>query len=119
MSQTNFYGQIYSGDVAVVRELLQAWLDVDRLDEKLKLSGAQLVYDGAQRYVYAYEASASGGPPYFLLEGHQRAGLDETHQQLQALLMRCSARGVNAVIEYVAVDDTGDEISDQRTVRAP
>jgi hypothetical protein len=75
MPQTNFYGRISSGDIAVVRGLLQTWLRTDRLNEKLKLSGEQLVYEAEAAYVYSY---AVDGASSFLLEGHRNAGLDET-----------------------------------------
>ena len=45
----------------VVRELVQAWLGVSRMDEKLKLTGEQLIYENDAVYVYAYaESDASG-----------------------------------------------------------
>lgn len=117
MTQINFYGRIESRDVAVVRHLLQAWLGAERLDEKVKLSGDQLVYEGEDLYVYASEAAA--GAPYFLLEGHRRAALDEVGQWLQRLLADCVLRGVDAALEYVAVDGDGREIGEQHSVSLP
>lgn len=113
MTQTNFYGRIASGDVAVVRQLLQTWLGTERLDEKAKLSGDQLVYEDDQIYVYASAASAGS---CFLLEGHRRAALDEVGPWLQRLLAGCIARGVDATLEYVSVDDDGQEVSEQYSV---
>ncbi len=117
MTQTNFYGRIASGDVVIVRQLLQTWLGTERLDEKLKLSGEQLVYEDDRVYVYA--SAAAAGSPCFLLEGHRRAALDEVKPWLQRLLAGCVARGVNATFEYVAVDDDGQEISEQYGVSLP
>ena len=114
MTQTNFYGRIASGDVAIVRQLLQTWLGTERLDEKVKLSGDQLVYEDDQVYVYA--SAAAGASPCFLLEGHRHAALDEVRLWLQRLLAGCVVRGVDATLEYVAVDDNGQEISEQYSV---
>jgi hypothetical protein len=113
MLQTNFYGRISSGDAAVVRALLQAWLCTDGLSEKLKLSGEQFVYEAEAIYVYSH---AAAGMAHFLLEGHRGAGLDETRAWLQQLSDACAARGVAATLEYVAVDQVGQEISDQYTL---
>ena len=113
MPQASFYGRIASDDVGVVRELLRAWLDTSRLDEKLKLSGEQLVYESDDVYVYAH---AADGAAQFLLEGHRKSGVDETRSWLQELFERCAASGVAATLEYVAVDDAGQEIGEQYTL---
>ena len=117
MTQTNFYGRLVSGDVAVVRQVLQAWLGTERLAEKLKLSGDQLVYEDDRVYVYASAAAAAA--PAFLLEGHVRAGLAEAGPWLQRLLAGCTECGVDAALEYVAVDGDGQEISEQHAVTLP
>ena len=117
MTQTNFYGRIASGDIAVVRQLLQTWLGTDRLDEKVKLSGDQLVYEDDRVYMYA--SAAATRAPCFLLEGHRRAALDEVRPWLQRLMASCVACGVDATLEYVAVDDDGQEISEQYRVSPP
>jgi hypothetical protein len=114
MSQTNFYGRLVTGDLATVRQLLQTWLGTEQLAEKLKLSGDQLVYEDERVYVYASAAMAA--VPAFLLEGHVLAGLDEARTWLQRLLAGCVARGVDAALEYVAVDGDGQEISEQHAV---
>src|SRR5262249_6070896 len=111
----NFYGRISSSDIAVVRELLAAWLRTEMLSEKLKLSGEQLVYETEDVYVYSH---AADGGPYFLLEGHRSARLDETRFWLQQLFDACTVRGVSAALEYVAVDPDGHEISEQFTLAA-
>src|SRR5262245_26459063 len=100
MTQTNFYGWIASGDIAVVRQLLQTWLSTERLDEKVKLSGEQLVYE--DDWIYVYASAAEAKTPCFLLEGHRRAALDEVAPWLQRLLADCVARGVDTTLEYVA-----------------
>lgn len=115
MSQTNFYGRISSADIEAVRELLQAWLGVDGFQETLKLSGDQLVYEADATYVYCY---AADGGSYFLLEGHRDTGLDETRLWLQRLCEACAARRVSAALEYVAVDQAGQEISEQHSLSA-
>ena len=69
--------------------------------------------------VYVYASAGAAGWPYFLLEGHQRAALDEARRWLQRLLASCGARGVGATLEYVAVDDDGQEISEQYSVSLP
>lgn len=114
MSLTNFYGRLVTSDVATVRQLLQTWLGTERLAEKLKLSGDQLMYEDERVYVYASAAMAA--VPAFLLEGHLVAGLDEARPWLQRLLTGCVARGVDAALEYVAVDGDGQEISEQHAV---
>jgi hypothetical protein len=115
MPQTNFYGRISSGDPTVVRALLQAWLCADGISEKLKLSGEQFVCETEAVYVYSH---AVDGMAHFLLEGHRGAGVDETRAWLQQLSDACTARGVPATLEYVAVDQAGREISDQYTLSA-
>ena len=115
MNPTNFYGTFDSGDIAVVRELLRAWLRTDGLSEKLMMTGWQLVYETEDVYVYAYADHAGRS---FLLEGHRRAGLEETRSWLQQLLDACTVRGVSAELEYMAVDPAGDEISEQYTLSA-
>jgi hypothetical protein len=117
MIQTNFYGRLVSSDVAVVRQLLQTWLGTERLAEKLKLTGDQLVYEDERVYVYASAAMAAA--PAFLVEGHVLAGLAEAGPWLQRLLAGCVARGVDAALEYVEVDGDGQEISEQHAVTLP
>jgi hypothetical protein len=113
MTQTNFYGRLAARDVAIVRRILQTWLGVDELAEKAKLSGDQLVYKDEAVYVYA-SAAVTGSQ--FLLEGHRRAPLREVELWLQRLLASCRALDVDAALEYVAVDDDGQEISEQYRV---
>ena len=119
MSQTNFYGVMHFPEVAVIRQLLHSWLRVDHLKEDLGLTGEELVYDDEQVYMYAHASTSRNRETFFLLEGHLHAGLEETKDWLQKLLSLCTVQGVKVELEYAAVNEAGEEISDQFTVSAP
>lgn len=114
MNRTAFYGTIYTGDFEVVKNILQAWVGEGSLKVKITLSGEDITYGSGELYLYCHNAIGDQGvTPYYLLEGHTSAGLDETRQMLERLLQLCKEHNVVGTFEYVEVNEAGDELSDQ------
>jgi hypothetical protein len=55
-------------------------------------------------------------PPYFLIEGHLSVGLGTARKRLTELHRECTARGVRAEFDYVALDANGDQTGVELTV---
>lgn len=115
MNRTAFYGTLYTGDFEVVQRLLQAWLGAENLNVKIRLSGEEITTEeNDDFYLYCHNALGSQGTtPYYLLEGNTSAGPDATRQRLEGLLNLCREQGVNCSLEYVEVNEDGDEVSEQ------
>jgi hypothetical protein len=107
------YGNIRSSNHTVISSLLTEWLGAQKLDVKVRLGGAELVYEDANTYVYCH-SEATG--PLYLLEGHTTGTLDDAKALLQRLLQLCKKRSLVGRFEYVQVNEDGDEVSDQFTV---
>jgi hypothetical protein len=106
-----------TGDVGLVRQVLEQWLDGKPLAFKAKLSGAQFIHDSEEFSLYAYEAfSSPGSPKEFLLEGRAALPLDGMKQKLTALKALFDARGVTGQFDYTAINETGDPIGDEQSV---
>jgi hypothetical protein len=112
VKETNFYGRIYTTDSAVIKNVLKIWLAAGALQEKLKLSGEQIVYEDDRIYVYCYEDTGAV-PLKYLIEGHTTGTLAETSRELRRLLELFREQDVKSTFECVEVDDAGEEVSDQ------
>jgi hypothetical protein len=118
MTRTAFYGNISTPDAQIVRSLLETWLDTQNVKAKLKLTGNQFVYEDERIYVYCYNADAAPeGHEMFLLEGNTADGLDETRLLLQRFRKLCEERDLDCDLEYVALDESGDQAGDMIPVR--
>jgi hypothetical protein len=115
VNRTAFYGTLYTGELEAVQSLLQAWLGAGTLNLKIRLSGEEITTEeNDDFYLYCHNAMGSqGNTPYYLLEGNTSAGLDDTRQRLEGLLNLCKEQGVACDLEYVEVNEDGDEVSEQ------
>jgi len=109
---TAFYGTIYTGDLEVLRTILQQWLGPESLDTKIRLSGEELTYESENLYVYCHNAVGQTDNPRYLLEGNTSVGLDETSRRLKELLKLCQGHNVVCSLEYVEVNEAGEEVSE-------
>ena len=114
MNRVAFYGSLWTGDYTIAADLLRSWLKTVDLDVKIRLSGEEIVYEDEELYLYCYSAASSQvGEPSFLLEGHTARSLDEARSMLQALSKLCRDQDIEGDFEYVAVNENGDEVSEQ------
>ncbi len=116
MNRTSFYGEIYTTDSEIVRSTLAEWLHADDLKTRVKIFGEHIVYEGDNIYVFA-ENSTQPGQRNFLFQGHTGAGLDETRQKLGQLRDLFKARNIKSDFDYVVVNESGEEISEEFQVR--
>jgi hypothetical protein len=117
-TRTAFYGTLYTADFEQVGKVLADWVQPGDLAIKVKLLNDEIVYDGPDLYFYCHSAQGSGGSetPYYLLEGHASASLEDSRALLERLLEGCRDAQIECSIDYVTVDEDGDELSEQFTL---
>jgi len=114
MPRIAFYGVLHTGDPFLIADVLGAWVKAGKLPHKVRLGGVEMTHEDAGVYLYCHEDSvAPERPPQFLLEGHREGTLDEARAALVVLRDALGARQVPAKLEYVEVDEDGQELSDQ------
>ena len=118
MDRIAFYGNIKTGDSEAVSRLLRDWLKTEQLDLQVGRVGVEIVHEDEGLYVYCHEAGAQPGrAPFYLLEGHQDGTLDAANARLRELALLCAERNLGCGFEYVQVNEDGDEVSEQFTVK--
>jgi hypothetical protein len=117
MDRVAFYGDMETGDLQVAAGLLSSWLGRDDLVVKSRVAGDEITYEDEATYVYCHEADTSAGnAPFFLLEGQVAGPLASANEQLSALARLCDAGGVGCGLDYVQLDDDGDQVGEEFTV---
>jgi hypothetical protein len=116
-TRTALYGTLYTADFELVGKVLSDWVQPGDLAVKIKLLGEEVVYDTPELYFYCHSAQAGGpGTAYYLLEGHASASLEDTRVMLERLQEICRSAQLECSLEYVAVSEDGDELSEQFTL---
>lgn len=118
MAKTEFHGSIETGDAALIAAALREWLGTNALDEKVRLSGVEMVHEDESSYVYCYDSLATGGrPASHLIEGHLQLAPAEARARFVQLVSSLGARGVSSSVDYVEVDEEGEWLGEEETVR--
>ncbi|HEY5959798.1 MAG TPA: hypothetical protein VIV60_24760 [Polyangiaceae bacterium] len=118
MERIAYYGRIETGDQRLVAQLLRSWTRTSDLREKLGNVGYEFVYEATGFYLFCHEAGTEAGiAPHFLLEGHIDGTLGQAQLLLQQLHRQCMHEHVRSSLEYVQVDDDGNELSEQAYIR--
>lgn len=117
-TRTAFYGTLYTADFEQVSTVLSDWVQQGDLAVKIKLLTDEIVHDTPELYFYCHSAPEpdESGTAYYLLEGHTPASLEDARVTLQRLLEGCRAAQLECSLEYVAVNEDGDELSEQFTL---
>jgi hypothetical protein len=113
MDKVAFYGSIKTDDHEVMSELLRDWVKAREIHVRIRLLGVEISYEDEGIYLYCHESSPPGMERFFLLEGHMFGTLAETHARLRELSRACEGRGVACRLEYVQVNDDGDQVSEE------
>ncbi|MBZ4422973.1 hypothetical protein [Myxococcus sp. RHSTA-1-4] len=117
MDRIAFYGTLETGDSEAVSRLLRDWLRTERLDMKVGRVGVEIVHEVEGFYLYCHETGSQPGmAPFYLLEGHLDGTLDTASARLKELARLCAERSIGRSLEYVQVNEDGDELSEQFTV---
>jgi hypothetical protein len=118
VERASFHGTIETGDADAVTLVLQNWLKTENLDIRIGRLGVEIVHEDEGLYLYCYEAAAApADAPFYLLEGRADGALDETGARLQELMKLCRARSIECSAEYVALDETDEEVGEEFTVK--
>lgn len=114
MDRVSFYGSIKTGDRQIVARLLGDWVKSRELDVRIRLSGVEIVYEDEAVYLYCYEAAIDPGQkPFYLLEGNMAGTLDDANARLSQLLQSCKERGIACTLDYVLVNENGDQVGEE------
>lgn len=116
MDTIAFYGRFATGDADVVARLLRDWLETDEQNITVGLLGVEIVHEVDGLYLYCHEADTGPHPPCFLLEGTLPGTLGAANARLSGLARLCAARGVGCRLDYVLMDEDGNEASAESTV---
>jgi hypothetical protein len=118
MDRIAFYGNLKTCDSEVVSRLLRDWLKTGQLDVQVGRVGVEIVHEVEGFYLYCHEAGTQPGrAPFYLLEGHLEGTLDAANARLKELARLCAERNLGCSFEYVQVNEDGDEVSEQFTVK--
>lgn len=113
-NRTDFSGILHSGAAETILSILGEWLKTEDLNARQRISGLEITYEDKTIYVYCYEASdKSRNREKFILEGHTEFDPDQTRIILERLFRLCQAAELRCVLEYVEVDEDGEEISEE------
>lgn len=113
-NRTDFSGILHSGVSETVLSILGEWLKTEELNAKQRISGLEIVYEDKDIYVYCHEDSDKlNNQEKFILEGHTEFDPDQTRIILDRLFRLCQAAELRCVLEYVEVDEDGEEISEE------
>lgn len=113
-NRTDFSGILHSGASETVLSVLGEWLKTDDLNAKQRISGLEIVYEDKNIYMYCYEDSDKlRNQEKFILEGHAEFDPDQTRIILERLFRLCQAAEMRCVLEYVEVDEDGEEIGEE------
>lgn len=113
MNRIAFYGVLGTGDAPLAAAVLGKWVKAS-LVPKVRIGGVEIDHEDERVSLYCHEASVKpGGPPELLLEGSMAGTLEEAKASLVELRDSFRARQVRADLEYVEVDDDGQEVGEQ------
>jgi hypothetical protein len=114
MKKIAFYGSIWVDDFKIINSILKKWLNVNRLETKIKLSGEEITYQNETIYIYCHaDTSSEEEDPSYLIEGEMAASIDDARVKLNNLLKICESYNIEHDFEYVEVDKDGKEVSEQ------
>jgi hypothetical protein len=118
MDSVAIHATIYGAAHAPVVVLLAAWVGSGALDVKIRLGGVEIVYESERVSFYAQSAATEPeARPYFLVEGKIVAEYARAKRMLESLLEDARARGLECVLEYVQLDERGDEVGEPSYLR--
>ena len=118
MERAAVHGTIGTGDADAVTHLLRYWLKTEKLDIDIGRLGVEIVYEDEGLYLYCYEAATDPGmSPFYLLEGRADGDLDSMDARMKELVKLCRERNIECSAEYVALDEAGEEVGDEFSVK--
>lgn len=114
MDHTSFHGSLRGGDFDALLGVLRAWLQTDAFKIQDRLAGMEIVHEGAGISVFCQEDTpAPDRRPRYLIEGTIDAAPEAAAERLRPLLHLCRDKGIEFSLEYVPVDEDGQEIGDE------
>jgi hypothetical protein len=118
MPSTSFHAWLSGGDFAAVLDMLRAWLQTDDFKIQDRLAGMEIVHDANGLYLFCHEGRpTSDSRPNFLMEGTIGASPEAAAERLRPLLQLSAARQIELSLEYVPIDENGQEIGDEISLR--
>lgn len=118
MEQTSFHGSLDDGDFEAVLGVLRDWLRTDAFKIQDRLAGMEIVYEADGIYVFGEEDTP--GPnrkPRYLIEGTIKAGPEAAAEWLRPLLHLCRDKNIKFNLEYVPMDEHGQEIGEEVSLK--
>ncbi len=109
MPVVSFAGSIESRDESMVAGILREWLATRELDIKVRVLGWEIVFESPETYVYCYDAVGSPHEEAFI-QGRHNGDVSAAEALLTRLAAILRARRVGFVMEYVPLDDAGNEL---------
>ena len=112
--KTSFHASLTNAGFSTVLGVVSAWLDTDDFKIQDRFAGMEIVHEADGVYLFCQESlPARAGSPSFLLEGTIDASPEVAVEWLRPLRRLCETRGVELQLEYVAVDDNGQQVGDE------
>jgi hypothetical protein len=112
METIAFYGVIQTGDSDLAARVLAEWAGAP-LDVKVRLGGAEMVHERDSSSFYCH---AAPDEPVHLLEGRLAGTLADAGASLARLSALFASRAVTTRLDYVRVNERGEETSPEFSV---
>ncbi len=114
MPSTSFHGWLSGGDFDTVLGMLRAWLQTDDFKIQDRLAGMEIVHEAEGFYLFCHEGRRRPDqPPNYLMEGKIDAPTEAAADRLRPLLQLAQARQLEFTLEYIPLDEDGQEIGDE------
>lgn len=114
MSTTSFHAWLSGGDFDTVLDLLRAWLKTEDFKIQDRLAGMEIVHESDSLYLFCQEGRPTrDGLPNYLMEGKIEAGAEAAAERMRPLLTLSEARHIDFSLEYVSLDENGQETGDE------
>jgi hypothetical protein len=118
MQRTSFHAWLSGGDFETVLGMLRAWLQTGDFKIQDRLAGMEIVHDADGLYVFCHEGRpTSDSRPNYLMEGKIDANPEDAAERLRPLLQLSESRHIELSLEYVLIDENGEEIGDEISLR--
>ncbi|MBZ4413222.1 hypothetical protein K8640_33885 [Myxococcus sp. XM-1-1-1] len=113
MDKFTFTGSFETDDAQVLSRLLQDGFKIPEPRTRVGRVGVEMVSESDGFYLFCHEAATRpGNPPRYLLEGSMSGALSPTRDRLQRLATLARERKVSMDLEFVQVNEEGDELSE-------
>lgn len=113
MDKFRFNGRFTKDDAQVLSRLLQDGFKIPEPRTRVGRIGVEMVSESDGFYLFCHEAvTRPGNPPQYLLEGSMDGALGPTRERLQRLVTLARERKIPLDLEFVQVNEDGDELGE-------